>query len=100
VKPVEAVHVANALQAGDVGTGFTPLKTEITMYVGSRKCPWVFISGLGRNLAPGCKVLFFSLGLKTRDRCYDFYNIFAQKFCEKNWRFGHKTKLNFWKSWS
>jgi hypothetical protein len=31
----------------------------------------------------------------TRDRCYDFLNIFAEKFWEKNWRFWLKTKLNF-----
>jgi hypothetical protein len=23
----------------------------------------------------------------TRDRCYDFLNIFAEKFSKKNWRF-------------
>jgi hypothetical protein len=30
----------------------------------------------------------------TKDRCYDFLNIFAKKFSKK-WRFGLKTKLNF-----
>jgi hypothetical protein len=25
--------------------------------------------------------------LRSRDRCYDFLNIFAKKFSEKNWRF-------------
>jgi hypothetical protein len=26
----------------------------------------------------------------TRDQCYDFLNIFAEKFSEKNWRFFSK----------
>jgi hypothetical protein len=33
--------------------------------------------------------------LRSRDRCYDFLNIFAKKFSEKNWRFWFKAKLNF-----
>jgi hypothetical protein len=35
-----------------------------------------------------------SIGRPTRDRCYDFKNIFAKKFGEKNWRFltQNKTK--------
>jgi hypothetical protein len=28
--------------------------------------------------------------LLTRDRCYDFLNIFAEKFCEKNGVFDSK----------
>jgi hypothetical protein len=35
----------------------------------------------------------------TRGRCYDFLNIFAEKFSKKNWRFGLKTKLNFEKNY-
>jgi hypothetical protein len=38
------------------------------------------------------------VGSKTRDRCYDFSNIFAEKFGEKR-RFLPKTKLNYSKFW-
>jgi hypothetical protein len=34
-------------------------------------------------------------GGPSRDRCYDFKNIFADKILRKNWRFLLKTKLNF-----
>jgi hypothetical protein len=33
------------------------------------------------------------------DRCYDFLNIFAEKFT-KNWCFWLKTKLNYANFWS
>jgi hypothetical protein len=32
---------------------------------------------------------------RTWDRCYDFKNIFAEFFDEKNWRFSLKTKVNY-----
>jgi hypothetical protein len=34
------------------------------------------------------------------DRCYDFKNIFAEKFSEKNCRFWLKTRLKYSKFWS
>jgi hypothetical protein len=42
--------------------------------------------------------LAFSRTVMSRDRCYDFLNIFAETFSEKNWRFWLKTKLSFEKN--
>jgi hypothetical protein len=47
-----------------------------------------------RSVVPA-KRISISGGLsRTRDQCYDFYNIFAEKF-GKNWRPWLKTKLNY-----
>jgi hypothetical protein len=36
---------------------------------------------------------------QTRDRCYDFLNIFAEKFCAKNWCFFAQNKAKLCKNW-
>jgi hypothetical protein len=33
----------------------------------------------------------------TLAQCYDFLNIFAEKFLRKNWRFWLENKAKFWK---
>jgi hypothetical protein len=62
-----------------------------------------FISLLGRlslMLVPAfARLVTMYLNRVTRDRCFDFKNIFAKKK-QKNWRFWLKTKINYAKFWS
>jgi hypothetical protein len=88
--------MASENRAASFSIDFFAIRVEKSDRRGSNQIQMVFtkVCWMHRNLSTRRHMLkkgdFFSW-----DRCYDFINIFAEKFCEKNRRFGLKTKLNF-----